>query len=706
MAKIDTGLASLILVAKHYKITADMRQLERAYVLEEGSVDTNTLVQAGRDLKLKVRAYNSLTFEDMKKLPCPAILTMKNNRYIVLQGFKDGHMFITDPMASQNIQEANVEIVRQNWQGEAILFTRRYELPQEESRKFGFRWFIPVVAKYGKYLRSVLFLSLILQLLGLASPFFIQVIIDRVLVHRSSSALDVLIMGMLMTTVFSSWLDSLRSYLFTNITTKMDVALSSRLFRNITALPLEYFSRWQVGDVVARMGEMENLRNFMTGSALTIVLDMFFALVCFLVMVFYSPMLTLVVVLFLPLFILLNLVVAPIYKRMINQRFLIGSENNSFLIETITGIRTVKSAGIEGNFLTKYEDMLSRYVRAVFSVINLANIAGAIGLFLQQSFNLAILWVGANYVMDNKITVGELIAFQMLAGQLIAPVMRLINMWQYFQQTRVSMERLGDIMNEKTEPAFNPARTTLPNIRGDIGIDHVSFKYTDDGGNVLDSFSVNIQAGMRVGIVGRSGSGKSTLTKLIQRLYLPHNGRILIDGVDTAQVEPAWLRRQIGVVLQDSMLFGGTIEENIKIAFPNATREDIVRAAELAGADAFIQEMPHGYDTFVGERGSLLSGGQRQRISIARALISDPKILIFDEATSALDYESESIIMANIEKIAAGRTMLMIAHRLSTVENCDAIIVMDKGRIVEAGRHQELLARKGPYYRLYMAQMN
>lgn len=706
MAKIDTGLASLILVAKHYKITADMRQLERAYVLEEGSVDTNTLVQAGRDLKLKVRAYNSLTFEDMKKLPCPAILTMKNNRYIVLHGFKDGHMFITDTMASQNIQEANVEIVRQNWQGEAILFTRRYELPQEESRKFSFRWFIPVVAKYGKYLRSVLFLSLILQLLGLASPFFIQVIIDRVLVHRSSSALDVLIMGMLMTTVFSSWLDSLRSYLFTNITTKMDVALSSRLFRNITALPLEYFSRWQVGDVVARMGEMENLRNFMTGSALTIVLDMFFALVCFLVMVFYSPMLTLVVVLFLPLFILLNLVVAPIYKRMINQRFLIGSENNSFLIETITGIRTVKSAGIEGSFLTKYEDMLSRYVRAVFSVINLANIAGAIGLFLQQSFNLAILWVGANYVMDNKITVGELIAFQMLAGQLIAPVMRLINMWQYFQQTRVSMERLGDIMNEKTEPAFNPARTTLPNIRGDIGIDHVSFKYTDDGGNVLDSFSVNIQAGMRVGIVGRSGSGKSTLTKLIQRLYLPHNGRILIDGVDTAQVEPAWLRRQIGVVLQDSMLFGGTIEENIKIAFPNATREDIVRAAELAGADAFIQEMPHGYDTFVGERGSLLSGGQRQRISIARALISDPKILIFDEATSALDYESESIIMANIEKIAAGRTMLMIAHRLSTVENCDAIIVMDKGRIVEAGRHQELLARKGPYYRLYMAQMN
>ncbi len=704
MTKIDTGLACLILVARHYKITADMRQLERAYVLEEGSVDTTTLVRAGRDLKLKVRASQA-GFDQLKDIPCPAILSMNGGRYIVLHGFRDGKMFITDPMAGESIQAANIDIVRKNWLGEVILFTRRYELPAGKAEKFGFRWFLPVVAKYGKYLRSVLGLSLILQLLALASPFFVQVIIDRVLVHRSADALDVLVFGMLLTTVFSSWLDSLRSYLFTNITTKMDVALSSRLFRNITALPLSYFSRWQVGDVVARMGEMENLRNFMTGSSLTIVLDMVFALVCFLVMFFYSPILTVVVALFLPLFILLNLVVAPIYKRMINQRFLIGSENNSFLIETITGIRTVKSSSIEASLLGKYEDMLSRYVRAVFSVINLSNIAGAIGLFLQQSFNLAIIWVGAVYVMDNELTVGELIAFQMLAGQLIAPVMRLINMWQYFQQTRVSMERLGDIMNEETEPAFNPARTTLPSIRGDIGLDHITFRYTEDGGDVLDGISVNIQAGMRIGIVGRSGSGKSTLTKLIQRLYLPRTGRILIDGVDTAQVEPAWLRRQIGVVMQDSMLFAGTIEENIRIAYPNATREDVERVAKLAGVDTFVKDMVHGYDTFVGERGSLLSGGQRQRIAIARALISDPRIVIFDEATSALDYESEHIIMDSIDRIAKGRTMLMIAHRLSTVESCDAIIMLDHGRIVEAGSHQELLHRQGAYYRLYMAQM-
>lgn len=704
MTKIDTGLACLILVAKHYKITADMRQLERAYVLEEGSVDTTTLVRAGRDLKLKVRACQ-IGFDKLKDIPCPAILSMNEGRYIILHGFKDGRMFITDPMAGEAVQQANMDIVRKNWLGEVILFTRRYELPADKAEKFGFRWFLPVVTKYGKYLRSVLGLSMILQLLALASPFFVQVIIDRVLVHRSADALDVLVFGMLLTAVFSSWLGALRSYLFTNITTKMDVALSSRLFHNITSLPLSYFSRWQVGDVVARMGEMENLRNFMTGSSLTIVLDMVFALVCFLVMFFYSPILTLVVALFLPLFILLNLLVAPIYKRMINQRFLIGSENNSFLIETITGIRTVKSSSIEASLLGKYEDMLSRYVRAVFSVINLSNIAGAIGLFLQQGFNLAIIWVGAVYVMDNELTVGELIAFQMLAGQLIAPVMRLINMWQYFQQTRVSMERLGDIMNEETEPAFNPARTTLPSIRGDIGLDHITFRYTEDGGDVLDGISVNIQAGMRIGIVGRSGSGKSTLTKLIQRLYLPRTGRILIDGIDTAQVEPAWLRRQIGVVMQDSMLFAGTIEENIRIAHPNATREDVEKVARLAGVDTFVKDMVHGYDTFVGERGSLLSGGQRQRIAIARALISDPRIVIFDEATSALDYESEHIIMDSIDRIAEGRTMLMIAHRLSTVENCDAIIMLDHGRIVEAGSHQELLHLQGAYYRLYMAQM-
>ncbi len=701
---IDTGLACLIAIAKYYNIPADYRQLERAYVLTEGSVDFTTIVRAARDLKLKARSYSGLTEADLDRLVYPAMIQMKSGRKIVITTIRDNDIYIMDPVFSQQPVKAERYKLLMDWSGEAILFTRRYELEKKHS-KFGFKWFLPVVSKYAPYLRSVLFMSLILQLIGLASPFFVQNIIDKVLVHRASDALDILVMGMIICTIFQNWMMGLRAYLFTNICSKMDVALSSRLFKNITALPLSYFQKWQTGDVVSRLGELQTLRSFITGSSLTIVLDMIFAVVYFCVLFMYNTMLSVIVLVMIPLFVILNLIVAPIFKRMINERFLIASENRSFLIETITGINTVKATSVENNFIRRYEEMLARLVKSSFNVINLANVANSIGTFLFSMFNLAILWVGAYNVMQNEITVGELIAFQMIAGQLIAPVMRLINQWQYFQQIRVSMDRLGDIMNEETEPAFNPSRTTLPSLRGEISLEKLTFSYTPEGGKVLDNINVRIPAGMKVGIVGRSGSGKSTLTKLIQRLFLPENGRILIDGVDIAQVEPAWLRRQIGVVLQDSKLFSGTIEENIRIACPNASHEDVVRAAQMAGATEFIDNFQNGYETFVGERGSLLSGGQRQRIAIARALISDPRILIFDEATSALDYESENIIMQNIEPIAEGRTMIMIAHRLSTVRNCDAIIVIEKGRIVEAGSHDELLKRNGVYAKLYNSQM-
>lgn len=701
---IDTGLACLIAIAKYYNIPAEYRQLERAYVLDEGSVDFTTIVRAARDLKLKARSYEGLTEADLERLVFPAMILMKSGRKIVITTIHDNDIYIMDPVFSQQPVKAERYKLLMDWTGDVILFTRRYELDKKHT-KFGFKWFLPVISKYMPFLRSVLFMSLVLQLIGLASPFFVQNIIDKVLVHRSSDALDILVLGMIVCTFFQQWMTALRAYLFTNICSKMDVALSSRLFKNITALPLSYFQKWQTGDVVSRLGELQTLRNFITGSSLTIILDMVFAVIYFCVLFTYNVILSVIVLVMIPLFVILNLVVAPIFKRMINERFLIGAENRSFLIETITGINTVKATSVENNFIRRYEEMLARLVKSSFNVINLANIANAIGTFLFSMFNLVILWVGAYNVMEGTISVGELIAFQMIAGQLIAPIMRLINQWQYFQQIRVSMERLGDIMDEETEPAFNPSRTTLPALRGEIALEKLAFSYTPEGGKVLDNINVKIPAGMKVGIVGRSGSGKSTLTKLIQRLFLPEAGRILIDGVDIAQVEPAWLRRQIGVVLQDSKLFSGTIEENIKIACPNATHADVVKAAHMAGATEFIDNFQNGYETFVGERGSLLSGGQRQRIAIARALISDPRILIFDEATSALDYESENIIMQNIEPIAEGRTMIMIAHRLSTVRNCDAIIVIEKGRIVEAGSHDELLKRNGMYAKLYNSQM-
>ncbi len=701
---IDTGLACLIAIAKYYNIPADYRQLERAYVLQAGSVDFITLVRAARELKLKARKYEGLKEADLEKLVYPVLIKLHSGRSVVITTIRDGDIYVMDPIFSQQPVKVDRYKLLMDWTGDAILFTRRYELDRKKS-KFGFKWFIPVMTKYIPFLRSVLFMSLLLQILGLASPIFVQNIIDKVLVHRAADALDILVLGMVICTVFQNLILALRTYLFSNITSKMDVVLSSRLFKNIAALPVSYFQKWQVGDVVSRTRELETLRSFMTGSSLTILLDIVFAIVYFVVMFFYSRILSIVVLVMIPLFVILNVIVAPIFKRMINDKFLIGSENRSFLIETITGIHTVKSSSVESNFIRRYEEMLARFVKANFNVVNVANIANSIGTFFFSMFNLVILWIGAYYVMEGEITVGELIAFQMIAGQLIAPIMRLINQWQHFQQIRVSMERLSDIMDEDVEPSFNPSRTTLPSLRGDIALEKLAFSYTVEGGKVLDNVNIRIPAGMKVGIVGRSGSGKSTLTKLIQRLYLPDTGRILIDGVDIAQVEPAWLRRQIGVVLQDSKLFSGSVEENIRIACPNATHEDVVNAARLAGADEFVSQFPHGYDTFVGERGSLLSGGQRQRIAIARALISNPRILIFDEATSALDYESENIIMNNIEPISRGRTMLMIAHRLSTVRDCDAIIVIDKGRIIEAGTHDELMKHNGVYAKLHQAQM-
>ncbi len=702
---IDTGLACLVAIAKYYNIPAEYRQLERAYVLHEGAVDLTTLVRAARELKLKARKYEGLKEADLDKLVYPILIRLHSGRSVVITTIREGDIYVMDPAFSQQPVKVDRYKLLMDWTGDAILFTRRYELDKNKE-KFGFKWFIPVLIKYIPQLRSVLFMSLLLQILGLASPIFVQNIIDKVLVHRAADALDILVLGMVLCTIFQNFMTGLRTYLFTNITSKMDGVLSSRLYKNVTALPVSYFQKWQVGDVVSRTGELETLRTFMTGNSLTIILDIVFAVVYFVVMFFYSRILSIVVLIMIPLFVLLNVIVAPIFKRLINEKFLIASENRSFLIETITGIHTVKSSSVENNFIRRYEEMLARLVKASFNVVNVANIANSIASFLFNGFNLVILWIGAYYVMEGEISVGELIAFQMIAGQLIAPIMRLINQWQYFQQIRVSMERLSDIMDEETEPTFNPSRTTLPSLRGDIALERLVFSYSVESGKVLDNVNIRIPAGMKVGIVGRSGSGKSTLTKLIQRLYLPDTGRILIDGVDIAQVEPAWLRRQIGVVLQDSKLFSGSVEENIRIACPNATHEEVIHAAQLAGAHEFVSQFPHGYDTFVGERGSLLSGGQRQRIAIARALLSNPRILIFDEATSALDYESENIIMNNIEPISRGRTMLMIAHRLSTVRDCDAIIVIDKGRIIEAGSHDELMKRNGVYAKLHQAQMS
>ncbi|HQT26786.1 MAG TPA: type I secretion system permease/ATPase, partial [Burkholderiales bacterium] len=492
------------------------------------------------------------------------------------------------------------------------------------------------------------------------------------------------------------------TWVFAHTSSKIDVELGDRLFRHLLNLPLRYFQVRRVGDSVARIRELENIRSFLTGNALTLVLDLLFSFIFIGVMLWYSARLTLVVVISIPLYMMLSILFTPVIRRRLNEKFNRGAENQSFLVETLSGIETIKAMSVEPQWRNKWDHQLAGYVSSGLSVTNASTIANGGVTLISKLVTATIMWVGALSVIDDKMTVGELIAFNMLASQVSAPILRMAQLWNDFQQIGISMSRLGDILNSHAEVAGQ--KTRLPRISGAIEFDHVSFRYRPDTSDVIRDISLRISPGEVVGIVGHSGSGKSTLTKLVQRLYVPDRGRVLIDGQDIAVIDTASLRQQIGVVLQENTLFNRSVRDNIALTNPVLPIEAIMEAAKLAGAHEFICELPEGYDTQVGEHGVGLSGGQRQRIAIARALISNPRILIFDEATSALDYESERIIQDNMRRICQGRTVLIIAHRLSAVRDANRIVVMERGQIAEEGNHAQLISRQGTYARLYALQ--
>jgi subfamily B ATP-binding cassette protein HlyB/CyaB len=421
-------------------------------------------------------------------------------------------------------------------------------------------------------------------------------------------------------------------------------------------------------------------------------------------MFFYSVKLTFVALAAIPFFVLLSIIVTPILRERLKNKFQCGAESQSYMVETVTGIGTVKSLAVEPQLNMRWEGILANYVNASFKAGILSTFGSGTAQLIQKLSTLAILWMGAHEVIAGRMTVGQLIAFQMLSGRVAEPVLRLASLWQDFQQVRLSLERLGDVLNFPAEPDVSPGRTTLGTIKGEVNIENLSFRYRLDTPPVLENINLYVPAGTTVGIVGRSGSGKSTFAKILQRLYIAERGRAMIDGVDLSNVDPAWLRRQIGVVLQENFLFNGSVRENIATMDPGAPMEKVIAASRMAGAHEFISELPEGYDTHVGERGTSLSGGQRQRVAIARTLLGNPRILIFDEATSALDYYSERAIQDNMKYIRKDRTMFVIAHRLSTVRDADVIIVIEKGQIVERGTHEELLEQKGIYYGLYAQQ--
>jgi subfamily B ATP-binding cassette protein HlyB/CyaB len=693
------GLAALVMLLRFQGLSVDPAQIRHQFGTD--AIGVPEMLRCARQLGLKA-SESRTRWDRLARTPLPAIAALRDGGFLLLGKASEDKILVQAPDSQRPtlMTRAELEAV---WDGRLVLMTRRARLT-DLGRRFDVTWFLGAVHKYRGLLGEVLVASFFLQLFALISPVFFQVVIDKVLVHRSMSTLDVLVIGLIAIGVFETVLGILRTYVFSHTTNRIDVELGARLFRHLLALPIAYFQARRVGDSVARVRELENIRNFLTSSALTLVIDLFFTFVFLAVMFFYSPLLTWIVIASLPLYIAISAGATPLFRRRLDEKFQRGAENQAFLVECVAGAETLKAMAIEPQMQRRWEEQLAGYVASSFRVISLGNTTSQIVQLINKLVVAGILYFGARLVIDGDLTVGELVAFNLLAGRVSAPVLRLAQIWQDFHQARLSVQRLGDILNTPAEPVYNPGRTSLPQIRGDITFEHVTFRYRVDGPEVLHDVSLTVPAGQLVGIVGPSGSGKSTLSKLAQRLYVPESGRVLVDGVDLAQVDPAWLRRQIGVVLQENVLFNRSIRENIALADPALSTERVVAAAKLAGAHDFILELPEGYDTIVGERGSSLSGGQRQRIAIARALIADPRILIFDEATSALDYESERIVQQNMVQIARGRTVLVIAHRLSALRLADRIITIERGRLVEDGTHDDLIKTGGRYATLYRLQ--
>jgi len=699
----DDPLAGLCLIARLHQVAAEPAALRHAIGKAPSEVMAlDDILHAARHLGLKAR-HSRCTAERLALTPLPALARLHDGRWVVLAQSDGQRVLFQDAGADGSRPTIEpLETFAAQWTGELILIASRASLAGDLAR-FDFSWFVPALVKYRRLFGEALVVSLFLQLFALVSPLFFQAVMDKVLTHRGMTTLDVLVIGLVIVVVFESVLSALRSYVFSHTTSRIDVELGARLFRHLLALPLAYFQARRVGDSVARVRELENIRSFLTGNALTLVLDLLFSVVFIAVMFAYSVPLTFIVLASLPLYAGLSLLVVPILRRRLDEKFARGAENQALLVETVTGIQTVKAGALEPQLARKWDNQLAAYVSASFRTGTLAALAHeGVGL-IGKLVGAVTLWYGAHLVMDGAMTVGMFVAFNMFAQRVAQPVMRIAQMWTDFQQTGISMQRLGDILNTRTEvpPA---AAVQLPALKGRVTLDNVSFRYRPDAQPVLKDVSLDIAPGQVVGLVGRSGSGKSTLTKLVQRLYTPEQGRVLIDGIDIGLADTAQLRRQIGVVLQDNWLFNRSVRENIAIADPAAPIEAVMQAATLAGAHEFVSQLPEGYDTIVGEQGASLSGGQRQRIAIARALFTQPRILIFDEATSALDYESEAIVQQNMRSICQGRTVIVIAHRLSAVRQANAILVMDQGRIVEGGTHEQLLGQGGIYARLWAMQ--
>ncbi|MBU1196821.1 MAG: type I secretion system permease/ATPase [Proteobacteria bacterium] len=698
---MQTGLSCLDIIAKINKVDFDIRGIIREYGIGETEIASEDLIRIAKAKKFKVKKTQINVFDLYEKYPLPAIFVSNDGNYGVLLNVKisEKQVLIFRPGA-KNSETLTAEEFEKDITGEFFIFRHKESY---SNSKFGFKWFYLEILKYKRIVGEILLGSFVVQLFGLITPLFTQVILDKVIVHHSLTTLDILAVAFIAVAIFEILLNISRKYIFVHTASKIDARLGAKLFKHLLSLPFVYFEHRQVGNIAARVRELDTIRDFITNKSITVIIDLLFSVVFVVMMALYSVKLVLIVCTIVSLIALLYLIVTPELRRRLEEKFQMGAQSNSFLVETITGIHTVKSMAIEGATQKKWDGFLAQYVHSSFKLLNLSNISGAIAGFLQKIMTILVLYIGVKLVIENKLSIGQLIAFQMFAGQFIGPVLRLVNLWNEFQQALLSVDRLGDILNHPVE-LQSSSSITLQKLKGTVRFDNVFFKYSPDAPYVLNKINFDIKEGMKVGIVGRSGSGKSTVTKLIQRLYLANEGGIYFDNIDIRHMNPYWLRNNIGVVIQESYLFSGTIKENIIMPKPDAGIDLVINMAQISGAHEFVSQLPDGYDTLVGERGGSLSGGQKQRIAIARALITNPKILIFDEATSALDYESEMIIRKNLNLMSKGRTVFIISHKLSIVKDCDVIIAMDHGEIVEMGNHKSLMDKKGYYQYLNSLQ--
>ncbi len=697
MNAFESAIYSISTLAKLRHKACDTEQLSHQWRTSKAELSETDFIRALNTLSLKAEA-KKCEISDLNNELMPVAAPLPDGQYLTLlrinQSGNGGFCLVINP--GETIpRKLNLAEFNRLWDNR-IIFIKDQEHSNSD-RRFDLKWFIPSLIKHKRIFTEVIIVSVFLQLFALATPFFFQIVMDKVLVHRGFTTLDILAIGFGSLLIFELVMGIVRNYLMVHTTSRIDVELGAKLFNHVMRLPAAYFDSRQVGHTVARIKELDTLREFITGGALTLMIDLSFLLLFIAVLWLFSPTLTWIVLGSLPFYLLLSILITPTLRHRLNESFKRSAENQAFLVESITGIETVKSMALEPRIQQRWEKQIAEATSISFKAKNLSNIATQIAQFISKFTTVLIIWFGALLVMDNQLSIGELIAFNMIAGRVSAPILKLVQLWQDVQQAGISLKRLGDLLNTPSEAHFQASQASLPSLQGSITFQHVSFRYSPNSPSVLNRINLVIHAGESIGIVGTSGSGKSTLTKLIQRTYLPNQGKVLVDGIDLAQVNTDWLRSNISVVPQESFLFNKSVRDNIAIRTPGESMENIVKAAKLAGAHEFITELPAAYDTIVGERGSNLSGGQRQRIAIARALINNPKILIFDEATSALDYVSEEKIRQQMSRICKGRTVITVAHRLNTVRHCDRILVLEQGELAESGTHQELMNVNGRY---------